>query len=171
MALTTLGALTANLVGRSVVEFGEVLLARTPVISGLYRGLRQIFETLFSANGTSFRTVAGPSGTGADCSNLTRRPGETAILSLWTFFLRSRPGKGLRPFKFTMPFSTQRPPPRPHGLLSTSGNPRKKYPSSSNARRNGRAGNVGASSFSNVCPDFRWRHRAFTCSMRSTKAG
>jgi uncharacterized membrane protein len=40
-----------------VVEFGEVLLARTPVISGLYRGLRQIFETLFSANGTSFRTV------------------------------------------------------------------------------------------------------------------
>lgn len=43
--------------GRSVIEFGEVLLARTPVISGLYKGLRQIFETLFSANGTSFRTV------------------------------------------------------------------------------------------------------------------
>ena len=56
-AVTMLGFLTANLVGRSVVEFGEVLLARTPVISGLYRGLRQIFETLFSANGTSFRTV------------------------------------------------------------------------------------------------------------------
>ncbi|GJD95586.1 DUF502 domain-containing protein [Methylobacterium iners] len=57
LAVTLLGFLTANLVGRSVVEFGEVLLARTPVISGLYRGLRQIFETLFSANGTSFRTV------------------------------------------------------------------------------------------------------------------
>jgi uncharacterized membrane protein len=57
VAVTLLGFLTANLVGRSVVEFGEVLLARTPVISGLYRGLRQIFETLFSANGTSFRTV------------------------------------------------------------------------------------------------------------------
>ncbi len=57
VAVTMLGFLTANLVGRSVVEFGEVLLARTPVISGLYRGLRQIFETLFSANGTSFRTV------------------------------------------------------------------------------------------------------------------
>ena len=56
-AVTLLGFLTANLVGRSVVEFGEVLLARTPVISGLYKGLRQIFETLFSANGTSFRTV------------------------------------------------------------------------------------------------------------------
>lgn len=57
VAVTLLGFLTANLVGRSVIEFGEVLLARTPVISGLYRGLRQIFETLFSANGTSFRTV------------------------------------------------------------------------------------------------------------------
>ncbi|MBX9932151.1 MAG: DUF502 domain-containing protein [Methylobacterium sp.] len=57
LAVTLLGFLTANLVGRSVVEFGEVLLARTPVISGLYKGLRQIFETLFSANGTSFRTV------------------------------------------------------------------------------------------------------------------
>ncbi|MGU3537612.1 DUF502 domain-containing protein [Methylobacterium sp. A54F] len=57
VAVTMLGFLTANLVGRSVIEFGEVLLARTPVISGLYRGLRQIFETLFSANGTSFRTV------------------------------------------------------------------------------------------------------------------
>ncbi|MDQ0447092.1 putative membrane protein [Methylobacterium aerolatum] len=57
VAVTLLGFLTANLVGRSIIEFGEVLLARTPVISGLYRGLRQIFETLFSANGTSFRTV------------------------------------------------------------------------------------------------------------------
>ncbi len=57
VAVTLLGFLTANLVGRSIIEFGEVLLARTPVISGLYKGLRQIFETLFSANGTSFRTV------------------------------------------------------------------------------------------------------------------
>ena len=57
LAVTLLGFLTANLVGRSVIEFGEVLLARTPVISGLYKGLRQIFETLFSTTGTSFRTV------------------------------------------------------------------------------------------------------------------
>ena len=57
LAVTLLGCLTANLVGRSVIAFGAVLLARTPVISRLYRGLRHIFETLFSANGTSFRTV------------------------------------------------------------------------------------------------------------------
>lgn len=57
VGLTLLGFLTANLVGRSVIEFGEVLLARTPVVRGLYKGLRQIFETLFSSEGTSFRTV------------------------------------------------------------------------------------------------------------------
>ena len=57
VARTLLGFLTANLVGRSVIEFGEVLLARTPVVRGLYKGLRQIFETLFSSEGTSFRTV------------------------------------------------------------------------------------------------------------------
>ncbi|WP_343898788.1 DUF502 domain-containing protein, partial [Methylorubrum aminovorans] len=36
---------------------GLFLTERQQTISGLYRGLRQIFETLFSANGTSFRTV------------------------------------------------------------------------------------------------------------------
>lgn len=55
--LTTLGFLTANLVGRSMVAFGETLLGRTPVIRGLYKSVKQIFETVFSQSGTSFRTV------------------------------------------------------------------------------------------------------------------
>lgn len=56
-ALTMLGALTANLVGRSLLEFGETLLDRMPVVRGLYRSVKQIFETVFSKSGTSFRTV------------------------------------------------------------------------------------------------------------------
>lgn len=55
--LTLLGFLTANLVGRSLIEFGEVLLARMPVVRSLYRGVKQVFETIFSTDGTSFRTV------------------------------------------------------------------------------------------------------------------
>lgn len=55
--LTMLGFLTANLVGRSLIEFGEVLLARMPVVRSLYRGVKQVFETIFSTEGTSFRTV------------------------------------------------------------------------------------------------------------------
>lgn len=55
--LTMLGFLTANLVGRTLLDFGETLLARMPVVRGLYRSTKQIFETIFSQSGTSFRTV------------------------------------------------------------------------------------------------------------------
>ena len=57
LALTTLGFLTANLVGRKLVEFGETFLERVPIVRPLYRGLKQVFETLFSGNGSSFRRV------------------------------------------------------------------------------------------------------------------
>ncbi|KAA2237009.1 DUF502 domain-containing protein [Salinarimonas soli] len=55
--LTMLGFLTANLVGRSLISAGELLLERMPVVRGLYRGVKQVFETLFSTTGTSFRTA------------------------------------------------------------------------------------------------------------------
>ncbi len=57
MALTLLGFLTANLVGRTFVEIGETILERVPIVRPIYRGLKQVFETLFSKSGSSFRTV------------------------------------------------------------------------------------------------------------------
>jgi uncharacterized membrane protein len=57
IALTLLGFFTANFVGRKFVEFGESLLGRMPVIRPVYRGLKQVFETLFSKSGSTFRTV------------------------------------------------------------------------------------------------------------------
>ena len=48
LALTLLGFLTANLVGRTLVEAGEMILERMPIVRPLYRGLKQVFETLFS---------------------------------------------------------------------------------------------------------------------------
>lgn len=56
-ALTMLGFLTANLVGRTLLEFGEVILNRMPVVRSIYKGVKQVFETIFSTEGTSFRTV------------------------------------------------------------------------------------------------------------------
>jgi uncharacterized membrane protein len=53
--LTMLGFLTANLIGRSLVNAGEALLQRTPVIKGLYKALKQVFETVFSQSSTSFK--------------------------------------------------------------------------------------------------------------------
>ena len=55
--LTLLGFLTANYVGSKLVEFGEIILNRTPIIRPIYRSLKQIFETLFSKSGSSFRRV------------------------------------------------------------------------------------------------------------------
>jgi len=57
VALTLLGFLTANLVGRKLVEAGEHLLDRMPLVRSIYKGLKQVFETLFSESGSSFRTV------------------------------------------------------------------------------------------------------------------
>ena len=56
-ALTFLGFLAANLIGRTLVDLGENLLGRMPVVRAIYRGLKQVFETLFSGNGSSFRRV------------------------------------------------------------------------------------------------------------------
>lgn len=58
VALTLLGFLTANLVGRTLVEAGEKLLSRMPIVRPIYKTMKQIFETLFAKGGSSFRKVA-----------------------------------------------------------------------------------------------------------------
>lgn len=57
LGLTTIGFLAANLVGRTLVEMGERLLDRMPLVRSIYKGLKQVFETLFSESGSSFRKV------------------------------------------------------------------------------------------------------------------
>jgi uncharacterized membrane protein len=58
VTLTLLGFLTANLVGRTMVGWGESLLNRMPIVRPVYKTMKQIFETLFSKSGSSFRKVA-----------------------------------------------------------------------------------------------------------------
>ena len=57
VTLTLLGFLTANLVGRTLLEIGENLLSRMPVVRPIYKTVKQIFEMLFSKSGSSFRKV------------------------------------------------------------------------------------------------------------------
>ena len=57
IGLTLLGFLTANIVGRSLVGVSEAMLDRTPLVRGVYKGLKQIFETVFSQSGSQFRKV------------------------------------------------------------------------------------------------------------------
>jgi uncharacterized membrane protein len=56
-ALTLLGFLTANLIGRTLVGWGESLLHRMPIVRPIYKTMKQIFEALFSKEGSSFRKV------------------------------------------------------------------------------------------------------------------
>jgi uncharacterized membrane protein len=51
------GALTANLFGRTLVSYSEMMLARMPIVRSVYRTLKQIFETVLSNNGGSFKRV------------------------------------------------------------------------------------------------------------------
>ena len=57
LALTLLGFLTANFIGSKFVNLGEGLLNRMPIVRPIYRTSKQIFQTLFSSSGSSFRRV------------------------------------------------------------------------------------------------------------------
>ena len=57
IGLTFLGALTANLFGRTLVAYGEQMFSRMPVVRNVYRALKQIFETALSHSSTSFQDV------------------------------------------------------------------------------------------------------------------
>lgn len=50
--LTVIGALAANLLGRSLISFGEMMLDRMPIVRNVYRALKQFFESVVSATGS-----------------------------------------------------------------------------------------------------------------------
>ena len=56
-AITVIGFLTANIIGRSVVSYGEHLVGRMPLVRNIYNGLKQIFSTVLSGEGSSFQKV------------------------------------------------------------------------------------------------------------------
>lgn len=57
VVITLVGFLTANLIGKSIVGYGEYLLSRMPVVRSIYSALKQIFETVFREGSDSFERV------------------------------------------------------------------------------------------------------------------
>ena len=49
------GALAANFFGRKVLQMGDNLLTRIPIVRSIYGGVKQISDTLFSPEGKAFR--------------------------------------------------------------------------------------------------------------------
>ena len=58
--LTIIGALAGKLLGRSLISAGELMLGRMPIVRNVYRGLKQIFESVVTASSPSqsFQKVA-----------------------------------------------------------------------------------------------------------------
>ena len=56
--ITLVGFLGKNLIGRSIVEFGDGLFNRTPLVRTVHKSLKQIFETVLKDKGTSFNKAA-----------------------------------------------------------------------------------------------------------------
>ncbi len=57
LALILIGALTGGLLGRWVLRSSEHILARMPVVRGIYATVKQVFETVLSHQSDAFRQV------------------------------------------------------------------------------------------------------------------
>jgi uncharacterized membrane protein len=55
VALTVLGALATNFFGRRMVRWGELVLARVPLVRSVYSILKQVVETIASNDASSFK--------------------------------------------------------------------------------------------------------------------
>ncbi len=58
IGITMVGALAANLVGRTILSFWENVLSRMPVLRSIYKATKQIFQTAFSDSANNFQNVA-----------------------------------------------------------------------------------------------------------------
>ncbi|ACL72229.1 protein of unknown function DUF502 [Thioalkalivibrio sulfidiphilus HL-EbGr7] len=55
--LLVTGLVTANLLGRKLVDLWESVLQRIPLVRSIYSAVKQVMETLLGAGGDSFRKV------------------------------------------------------------------------------------------------------------------
>jgi uncharacterized membrane protein len=51
IGLMMIGALAANLLGRTLISYGDLFLGRMPIVRNVYRAVQQIFEGVISAAG------------------------------------------------------------------------------------------------------------------------
>ncbi|MBX5166460.1 MULTISPECIES: DUF502 domain-containing protein [unclassified Rhizobium] len=55
--ITVVGFLGKNLIGQSIVRFGESIVQRMPLVRTIYRSVKQIFETVLKEQANSFKKV------------------------------------------------------------------------------------------------------------------
>ncbi|GAA4424300.1 DUF502 domain-containing protein [Acidovorax lacteus] len=55
--LLIVGAVASNFAGRKLVQWGDALVHRIPVVRSIYSSVKQVSDTLFSESGNAFRTA------------------------------------------------------------------------------------------------------------------
>ena len=53
--LLVVGAVASNFAGRKLVEWGDAVVHRIPVVRSIYSSVKQVSDTLFSSSGNAFR--------------------------------------------------------------------------------------------------------------------
>lgn len=57
LILLTVGAIASNFAGRKLVQWGDALVHRIPVVRSIYSSVKQVSDTLFAEGGHAFRTA------------------------------------------------------------------------------------------------------------------
>ena len=55
--LLTVGGTASNFAGRKLVQWGDALVSRIPVVRSIYSSVKQVSDTVFSESGNAFRTT------------------------------------------------------------------------------------------------------------------
>ena len=53
--LLVVGATVSNFIGNKLVQWGDAVVTRIPVVRSIYSSVKQVSDTLFSENGNAFR--------------------------------------------------------------------------------------------------------------------
>ncbi|MDR1708918.1 MAG: DUF502 domain-containing protein [Candidatus Accumulibacter sp.] len=80
--LLATGLLATNIIGQRLVSWWERLLARIPFVNSLYRGVKQVSDTLLSPSGMAFRQpllVPYPHAGAWTIAFLTGEPGDNVV--------------------------------------------------------------------------------------------
>ena len=57
LILLVVGATASNFAGRKLVQWGDAVVRRIPVVRSIYSSVKQVSDTLFSESGNAFRTA------------------------------------------------------------------------------------------------------------------
>ncbi|MEX8191929.1 DUF502 domain-containing protein [Comamonas guangdongensis] len=57
LILLLVGGVASNFIGRKLVDWGDALVRRIPVVRSIYSSVKQVSDTVFSESGNAFRTA------------------------------------------------------------------------------------------------------------------